>query len=201
LIRAFAHATNYTAGHETRSDVVDGRLDYPDAHIEADNRLAWFLGSLDRHYGDEPCYVHLSRDPADVAASFVRRWDELIQTRKPLGSIRRPREAAARARAWLIDPTAGLHFAIIRAFGHGVLMRAHPYTSAERRTVSALYVRTVEDNIDLFLRDKSNVERVRVEHLDTDFERLWSHIGAEGDFDAARRELAIRHNHKGSLPS
>jgi hypothetical protein len=199
IIRAFEHATNFTAGHETRSAIVDGRLDYPDAHIEADNRLAWFLGSLDRQYGGAPCYVHLTRDPTAVQASFVRRWEELIESRKILASLRRPRETAARARAWLADPTAGLTFTIIRAFGHGVLQCAHPFDDGQRQAVARLYVKTINDNIELFLRNKPHVERVRVEHLEADFETLWTRIGATGDLDRARHELSVRHNHKGSL--
>jgi hypothetical protein len=199
LVRAFAHATNFTAGHETRSATVVDRLSYPDHHIEADNRLAWFLGSLDRTYGDAPCYVHLTREPGAVTASFVRRWDDLKRSRRPVHSLRRPREMGARFRAWIDDPTAGLHFSIARAFGHGVLMRAHPYSLDERRAVSALYVQTVNDNIELFLRDKTNVRRVHVESLEEDFIHLWRHIDADGDLDRARAELAVRHNHKGSL--
>jgi len=68
------HATNYTTGHETRAHVVGpDRLDYPANHIEVDNRLAWFLGRLDRAYGDSAYYVHLTRDPESVAQSLSIR--------------------------------------------------------------------------------------------------------------------------------
>ena len=51
-IRACTHIDNFSAGHETRSHLSgDARLDYPDRHIEADNRLSWLLGRLDRQYG------------------------------------------------------------------------------------------------------------------------------------------------------
>jgi hypothetical protein len=64
-----------TAGHETHKGMVEGRLDYPDNHIESDNRLVWFLGSLDRLYADsDTFYVHLSRDPEKVARSYRERW-------------------------------------------------------------------------------------------------------------------------------
>jgi hypothetical protein len=75
-IRACAHIDNFSAGHETRSHLSgDARLDYPDQHIEADNRLSWLLGRLDRHYGDRALYVHLQRDPEAVIRSFARRRD------------------------------------------------------------------------------------------------------------------------------
>jgi len=51
------------------------RVKYPDDHIEVDNRLSWFLGRLDRQYGDEAFYVHLRRDRQATAESFTRRYD------------------------------------------------------------------------------------------------------------------------------
>lgn len=72
--KACAHIDNYTSGHETRSDRIGGRLDYPDRHIEVDNRLSWFLGTLDRRYGRDPLYVHLTRDPEETAESYAQRF-------------------------------------------------------------------------------------------------------------------------------
>ncbi len=64
-----------TAGHETHRGMVEGRLDYPDSHVESDNRLVWFLGSLDRLYDDaDTFYVYLHRDPERVARSYRERW-------------------------------------------------------------------------------------------------------------------------------
>jgi hypothetical protein len=50
------------------------RLNYPKHHIEADNRLSWLLGRLDRKYEDNAIYVHLKRNISDTAASFVKRY-------------------------------------------------------------------------------------------------------------------------------
>src|SRR5664279_6422416 len=73
FIAACKHLTNYTAGHESQvSRLGPDRIQYPDRHIEADNRLAWFLGRLEERYGDEAFYVHLVRDRAATAASLVR---------------------------------------------------------------------------------------------------------------------------------
>ena len=72
--RACSHLTNYTAAHESRASVIGhDRLDYPANHIEADNRLAWFLGRLDRKYGKDAFYVHLVRERNACAESFARR--------------------------------------------------------------------------------------------------------------------------------
>jgi len=76
FIQACRHITNFSAGHETRLRLIGpARLAYPDRHIEADNRLSWLLGRLDRAYGDTAWYVHLSRDREAAAASFARRGD------------------------------------------------------------------------------------------------------------------------------
>ncbi|HYP52343.1 MAG TPA: hypothetical protein VEQ42_02320 [Pyrinomonadaceae bacterium] len=79
FFEACRHATNYTAAHESRSGLVGAsRLSYPPNHIEVDNRLSWFLGRLEKAYGDEAFYVHLRRDDLATARSFVRRYDRGI---------------------------------------------------------------------------------------------------------------------------
>lgn len=76
--RAASHISNFTAAHESRSDRHHARLSYPDDHIEVDNRLGWFLGSLGKLYGDDPLFVHLIRDPGEVAESYSKRFDGAI---------------------------------------------------------------------------------------------------------------------------
>lgn len=72
---ACKHITNYSSGHETRvRQTGDARTDYPDNHIEVDNRLIFFAGALEAKYGDEAIYVHLRRNPQEVAESYNRRW-------------------------------------------------------------------------------------------------------------------------------
>ena len=79
FIRACQHITNFNSAHESRSGLLkDSRFDYPINHIEADNRLSWLLGRLNRHYGDNAYYVHLKRNEYDVAKSFSRRFSEGI---------------------------------------------------------------------------------------------------------------------------
>lgn len=79
IIEACRHITNYTSAHESRSGLLgEARLAYPPDHIEADNRLSWLLGRLDRTYGDDAVYVHLMRDPARVANSVVQRYSHGI---------------------------------------------------------------------------------------------------------------------------
>lgn len=74
FIEACRHISNYSAAHESRLHLIgSARLAYPDRHIEADNRLAWQLGRLERAYGEGAFYVHLTRTRAATAASFTRR--------------------------------------------------------------------------------------------------------------------------------
>lgn len=73
--KACSHIENYQSGHESRSGCLGKeRLLFPDNFIEADNRLAWFLGRLEETYGDNAFYVHLTRDPQQAAQSFVNRY-------------------------------------------------------------------------------------------------------------------------------
>jgi len=74
FIKACEHITNFSSTHESRCDRLgDARLAYPDNHIEADNRLSWFLGKLDKQYGDNAIYVHLKRNNNDTATSYAKR--------------------------------------------------------------------------------------------------------------------------------
>lgn len=76
FIRACERIDNYSAGHESRlKKIGEQRLAYPRNHIEADNRLSWYLGRLHERYGDDAFYVHLRRDMQQVAASYAKRRD------------------------------------------------------------------------------------------------------------------------------
>jgi hypothetical protein len=73
--KACQYSTNYTAGHETKTRALgDARFDYPDNHIEADNRMSWFLGEMNEKFGDTPYYIHLKRDFDKTVNSFMNRW-------------------------------------------------------------------------------------------------------------------------------
>lgn len=79
FIEACKHLTNYSASHESRSNLIGKeRFDFPPYHIEADNRLSWLLGRLDKEYGNEAFYVHLKRDHLQTAKSFLNRYEQGI---------------------------------------------------------------------------------------------------------------------------
>ena len=162
LIRACAHVSNYSAGHETRlKRIGPDRLAYPENHIEADNRLSWYLGRLDRAYGDLAFYVHLQRDPAATAASFARR-------------------------------TA---FGIMQAYRDGILLGGEDGQS--ELDLAGDYLETVQANIQLFLRDKTQWMDFRLESAKADFAEFWQRIGAEGDLQAALAEWDVSYNASG----
>jgi len=75
ITQACRHIVNYTCAHESLGSALGrARFSYPARHIEADNRLGWFLGKLDAMYGDDAFYVHLRRDLNMVARSFTKRY-------------------------------------------------------------------------------------------------------------------------------
>lgn len=75
FIQACRHITNYTAAHESRSHLIGAEhLAYPPNHIEADNRLSWFLGPLEAKYGNQAVYVHLLRDEEATVLSLLKQY-------------------------------------------------------------------------------------------------------------------------------
>jgi len=174
FIEACRAMTNYTAAHESKrpgpGNGVEGgycALRYAERHIEADNRLSWFLGALDEAYGQGAFYVHLLRDREEVAQSFVPRWDNRI--------------------ANIIFPFA---------WGILTHPRKKVETLSRRRRleVGRQYWDTVNANIRLFLRDKPLQMTMWLHDIKGPFEEFWHRIGAEGDLEAAHRVWDVRHN-------
>jgi hypothetical protein len=88
FIKACKHIKNYSSGHQSRCHLLgNARFSYKTDHIEADNRLSWLLGRLDKHYGDDAFYVHLTRDLIDVARSFSDRKFGIMEAYQKSGII------------------------------------------------------------------------------------------------------------------
>jgi hypothetical protein len=67
--------TNFRVGHETNVHKLGAlRLNYQKNFIEIDNRLAWILGRLNERFGKDARYVHLTRNPEEIAQSYNKRW-------------------------------------------------------------------------------------------------------------------------------
>jgi hypothetical protein len=159
FIKACEHITNYTSAHESlATSVGEQRLAYSSQHIEADNRLSWFLGRLDRVYGDNALYVYLTRNKQQTVDSFSKREN----------------------------------FGIMQAYKDGILLGGKQEQSAEQ--IAEDYIETIESNIALFLKDKSNKMNFSLETAEEDFKMFWNKISAKGDLDAALKEWSTHYN-------
>ena len=159
------HLNNYTVGHESHAKIVGPeRFEYPDDHIEIDNRLSWHLGRLGRAYdGTDVKYVHLIRDPEAVAQSHFNRWDS-------------PYRAS-----------------MIRAYAHGLVMRMHDWPEQERIEICRDFVATVNANIEQFLEGRESMT-IHMEDAKETMPKVFDWIGATGDLDAALTEWDIKYN-------
>ena len=159
FIQACKHIKNYTPGHESLTRLVGSkRLAYPDNHIEADNRLAWFLGRLENQFGQEAYYVHLRRNEEATAHSFLKRYDS----------------------------------GMMLAYRRGILR--NPSAESSNFDVCLDYCRTVNSNIELYLRDKPHKMTIWLETAKEDFPMFWRFIQAEGDLVAASSEWDRQYN-------
>jgi len=66
-----ATVANHTVGCETKHEAQYQDLEFPDDHIEVDNRLFWFLPLLEQLY-PEAQYWHLKRERKDQVRSLER---------------------------------------------------------------------------------------------------------------------------------
>lgn len=125
FIEACRHLTNFTADHESLVRKYGAaRFDYPPRHIEADNRLTWFLPQLEEAMvGREVYFVHLLRDREATARSFSKR----------MGNGKA---------------------SIITAFAHAMVINPRDWTTEEELELCRFYVDTVTAQISRFLRDQ-----------------------------------------------
>jgi len=76
FIKACNHITNFSAEHES-GRLLDSHekynLKYPEYHIESDNRLTWFLGSIQKLYGNNAYYIKLTRNKEKIINSYLNR--------------------------------------------------------------------------------------------------------------------------------
>lgn len=164
IIRACQHISNYSAAHESLSRKFGSdRFDYPDDHIEADNRLSWHLGQLHSTFGDQAVYIHLHRNKDKVAKSLLKRF---------------------------YLPTS-----IMDAYCEGVhMLPPEKMSEAQRLQACYEYIDTVNQNIELFLKDKTQTLRIDLESIEPDFKRMWAMIGAKGNLEEALMEFKTSHN-------
>jgi hypothetical protein len=181
---ACSHLENFTSGHETRWNAdPEDRLSYPDRHIEVDNRLAWFLGTLDNLY-PAARYVHLVRDPHAVARSFERRWNA-DPPRKPTTGVKSITTRLKRQR----NPRVSA----MSMFAYPMFGRRDPWPITLRPKLAQMLVHTMNDNIAHYLSNKPHMT-IDLAAAANEFPRFCSWIEAEGDIDAAVEEFGVLHN-------
>lgn len=165
FIAACRHITNYTSAHESRSHLIGAEhFAYPPNHIEADNRLSWFLGSLEAKYGDQAAYVHLLRDEDATVHSLLKQY----------------------------------HRGIVKTYRMKIIYSCAPETSPV--AVCQDYYRTVNANIQAFMKNKTTKMTFALESAKQDFANFWSLIGAEGDLPAALAEWNTAYNATATPP-
>lgn len=81
---------------------------------------------------------------------------------------------------------------MMNAYRYAILW--HCPKHATPRAVALDYCDTANENIRLFLRDKSHWMDFRLEEGRDRFPEFWRRIGAEGDLAAALAEFDVRHN-------
>lgn len=166
FIEACKHLTNYSAEHESRgAKLGEEHFAYPLSHIEADNRLSWFLGPLNERFSEKKTlYVHLKRDFEATVDSFVHRLQN-----------------------------SNYRSSIINAFAHGVLMKPGDWSPEEEIEVVRLYVSTIHSNIAEFAKSRESLT-VQLDDDGSSFKFFLNEISAEGDLDLVRRTWQQVHN-------
>lgn len=168
FIKACHHIVNFTAAHQSRCCLLAAeRLHYPANHIEADNRLSWFLGRLDEKYGDKAFYVHLVRNRRETAESFAKRFGPGITGAYYPGIVTQNKD--------------------LEGFGQQL-------PPEQKLQVCLDLWDTVNTNIALFLKDKSQKLRFDLAHAQDHFREFWQRIGARGDLQAALNEWNVMYN-------
>ncbi len=167
FIKACSHATNYSSGHETRTNRLGpDRVLFPANHIEADNRLAWYLGRMHQLQDHrQTLYVHLKRNRDATARSMAKRVRE-----------------------------GGLLHAF--AFGIMQEYPWHPSRMNSYTPLDIAYglFDTVTENIGLFLEGKPFTLELQLEEIKTAWPRFWQEIEAAGDFEASLCEWDTKYN-------
>lgn len=86
------------------------------------------------------------------------------------------------------------HGGILKAYRKGILQQSDEHSEATDMEFCLDYCRTVDANIELFLRDKSHTMTFHMESAETDFPAFWEWIGARGNLEQAMSEWSHRHN-------
>lgn len=164
FIKACTHITNYSSGHETRIKMTG-----MERVLYPDNHIE----------SDNRLSWFLGA--LDMRYGKDAYYVHLIRNRE--------QTAASFNKRWRRKGS------IIRAFSESILFTPKLLlTPSQKLAMCNFYYDTVNANIALFLKDKTNKITVHLENVADDFSLFWQAIGAEGNFDKATQELNIKHN-------
>jgi hypothetical protein len=166
FVEATSHLTNYSSAHESRAARLgDERFNFPQFHIEADNRLIWFHGEMSKRFnGEDVLYIHLKRDFDDTVDSLLHRLRN-----------------------------SNYRSSIMTAFSHGILMKPKDWKQEEEPKLAQFYVETIHSNISDFLSNKKHLT-VHLQDGGESFDTFLDAIDAEGDLQMARETWKQIHN-------
>ncbi len=137
--------------------------------------------------GSERLNYPINHIEADNRLSWILgRLDETYGNDALYVHLTRNQNDTAKSFAKRID------FGILKAYEQGVLMHDAHITTAE--TIAGDYLETVESNIKLFLKDKTNAVNICLENIEEDFTRFWTLINAQGDLNKALKEWLTNYN-------
>lgn len=85
---------------------------------------------------------------------------------------------------------------IFKAYCDGVKKTPTEKTNAkELKELSEDFVDNMTHSIEAFIKRQPRKLTIDIDHISTDFKRLWDFIGAEGDYQAAINTFNKKHNH------
>jgi hypothetical protein len=122
----------------------------------------------------------------DRLAWFLGRLDAAYGNEAFYVHLRRDEKATAASRMRRWNKPA------MRAYRNGILWDVDPGVS--RLELALDLNRTVNSNIEFFLRDKTDTMAIDIETARQVFPEFWKRIGADGDLEAALEELTVHHH-------
>lgn len=144
----------------------------------------WLLGDSRIRY---PAW-HIEVD--NRLSWFLGRMDQMYGDRATYVHLIRDAEETARSynRRWQIA------VGIIPAYYRGILMQKEK--PKDSLAICREFVQTVNNNIELFLKDKTRKMVFNLENAAADFEEFWDLINAEGNKHKAIQEWMVRYDQR-----
>lgn len=164
FVKACKHISNFTASHESRS------------HLLSTDRFAFPDNHIEAD--NRLCWQLGELDNKYGKTAFYVHLQ------------RDPKKVAQSFLNRFLMPKS-----MIYAYANGIKKQPPESLSSDERFAICLdYVKTVNTNISLFLKDKPYQISLELNDIQSGFEQFWKDIEAEGDLKLALQEFEIKHN-------